>query len=151
MFAGPRAVATALTLPDIADIALRSPRRPSSRAHAFLDLPSCAGFVPVSLSGLGVSSSNSSVASNGGGQPPNGAPSPPSFPCNGQTDVYSNGCLSGLIPSEFSMKHRRQCADVVFTLSPDARLSAQLPNGDALQSAAAAAYPSLTPFPGIRE
>ncbi|XP_054162480.1 CUGBP Elav-like family member 4 isoform X2 [Oppia nitens] len=83
------------------------------------------GFVSI---GIGTGSPNTT---NGGthGHPPN-APTPPSYhgTCNGQTptptEVYTTGCLQSLIPTQ------------------------AIPNGDPLQSGAAA-YQSLTPYHGI--
>jgi len=92
------------------------------------------GFVPVSI-GIGAGNPGAPVTNGtaaGGTGHPSTAPSPPNFPhaCNGQgphAEVYTNGCLSGLIPSHQA-----------------------IPNGDALQpTAPATAFSSLTPYPGI--
>lgn len=55
--------------------------------------------------GTPVSTGNTNHTGSSGGQPPT-ASSPTSFTvnCNGQappTEVYTNGCLSGLIPSKY--------------------------------------------------
>ncbi|XP_074602511.1 CUGBP Elav-like family member 3-B isoform X1 [Brevipalpus obovatus] len=96
----------------------------------------CIGFIGIGAGSPAVTN-GSNGSSNGPGHHPPSAPSPTSFPhthCNGG-EVYTNGCLSGLIASQ------------------------AIPNGGsdtaALQNAAAAAvsaYTGLsphTPFPGI--
>ena len=87
------------------------------------------GFVPVSI-GIGAGHPGNPVTNGSvpaGSSHPSTAPSPPNFPhpCNGQgshTEVYTNGCLSGLIPSQ------------------------AIPNGEALQPAATA-YPGIPTYP----
>lgn len=94
-------------------------------------------FVPVSI---GLGAGNAGPPTNGttgvnGGHPPNPS-SPPTFGhCNGQApnEVFTNGCLSGLLSSQ-SLSNGD-------TLQPNAAAAAA--------AAAAASFPSLTPYPGI--
>jgi CUG-BP- and ETR3-like factor len=86
------------------------------------------GYVSIGIGGGTPTTANGGTP-GGGGHPPT-APSPTSFhgTCNGQAtaaEVYTTGCLQSLIPTQ------------------------AIPNGDPLQSGAATAYQSLTPYPGI--
>ncbi|RWS31993.1 CUGBP Elav-like family member 4 [Leptotrombidium deliense] len=65
-------------------------------------------FVPVSIGiGAGNAANSNGTSVSSAGHPPS-APSPPTYSpaCNGQppppTEVYTNGCLSGLIPSRLT-------------------------------------------------
>ncbi|KAI1289742.1 CUGBP Elav-like family member 3-A [Halotydeus destructor] len=96
------------------------------------------GFVPVSI-GLGVSSSSNSVASSGGQG--NGTPSPPTFGCNGQGEIFTSGCLSGIISSKDPNALYATSQHLIEHFAPPGH------HADALHSAAT--YPSLTPYTGI--
>lgn len=76
--------------------------------HTFNVCRGPAGYVPIGLAGAGTPGATANGNANGNaagaGHPPS-APSPTSFhnACNGQAtpaEVYTNGCLPGLIPSK---------------------------------------------------